>query len=448
MNAENQYIELFKRHRALIDEHSTPVMNAAREEAFANFCRLGFPNRKVEKYRYTDIGKLFEPDYGLNFRRVKTPVDPYRVFKCNVPDMHTSLFFIINDIYYTKTRTYFPLPEGVIAGGLAQLATTHPDLVRKYYNKIAAPSDPLTAFNTAFAQDGFLLYIPKGMQVEQPIQLINMLRSSVNALCNRRILVVIEDNACANLLICDDAIDPIESLTTQVIEVYVGHGASLHLYELEQTNTSNVRINNLYVHQEADSHVQLNSMTLQNGITRNDTEVSLLGRNARIEMYGMAITDRNEHVDNHTFIDHTVPECASRQFFKYVLDDTSTGCFAGKVRVCPGAQKTDSQQTNRNICLTREARMYAQPQLEIYADDVKCSHGATVGQLDESAMFYMQQRGIHRAEARLLLMLAFVNEIIDTVQLDALKTRLHHLIEKKFRGDDLSCKGCALNNKQ
>ena len=207
-----------------------------------------------------------------------------------------------------------------------------------------------------------------------------------------------------------------------------------------------VRISNLYVKQGANSNVLLNGMTLTNGTTRNGVHVTLAGEGAELDLCGMVIADKNQHVDNHTVIDHAVPRCNSRELFKYVLDDEATGAFSGLVLVRPDAQHTSSQQTNRNLCATRQARMYTQPQLEIYADDVKCSHGATVGQLDERALFYMRQRGIPEKEARLLLMFAFVNEVIDTIRLDALRDRLHLLVEKRFRGELNKCKGCAICN--
>ena len=194
----------------------------------------------------------------------------------------------------------------------------------------------------------------------------------------------------------------------------------------------------------ANSNVLLNGVTLHNGTTRNSVEVSLSGQGAQVCLCGMAIVDKNEQVDNHTFIDHKVPDCTSNELYKYVVDDRAIGAFAGKVLVREGAQHTFSQQTNRNICATQDARMYTQPQLEIYADDVKCSHGATVGQLDENALFYMQQRGISLREARLMLMFAFVNEVIDQIRMDALKDRLHLLVEKRFRGELNKCRGCAI----
>ena len=445
MKAEQQYIDLFSQCEALICRHSSEVMNAPRANAFADFELLGFPTTKQEKYKYTDMAKLFAPDYGLNLNRLDIPVNPYEVFKCDVPNMSTSLYFVVNDAFYNKALPKAQLPEGVLLGSLKDLSKQHPELVQKYYGKLAETSkDGITAFNTAFAQDGFMLYVPKGVVVEKPIQLVNILRADVNFMVNRRLLVVLEEGAQARLLVCDHAMDDVNFLSTQVVEVFAAENSVFDLYELEETHTSTVRISNLYVNQEANSNVLLNGMTLHNGTTRNTTEVTLNGRGAEINLCGMAIADKNEHVDNHTFIDHKVSDCTSNELFKYVLDEQSVGAFAGKVLVREGAQHTSSQQTNRNLCATREARMYTQPQLEIYADDVKCSHGATVGQLDEKALFYMRQRGISLKEARLLLMFAFVNEVIDTIRMDALKDRLHLLVEKRFRGELNKCQGCAI----
>ncbi|EJX08220.1 FeS assembly protein SufD [gut metagenome] len=444
MRPEQQYIDLFSQTEAMICRHSAEVLNAPRAAAFADFERLGFPTRKQEKYKYTDISKFFEPDYGLNLNRLDIPVNPYEVFKCDVPNMSTSLYFVVNDAF-CKVTPPAALPEGVIFGSLKEVAEAHPELIRKYYGQLADTSkDGVTAFNTTFAQDGVFLYVPKNVVVEKPIQLVNILRADVNFMVNRRVLVVLEEGSQARLLVCDHAMDNVNFLATQVIEVFVGERAVFDLYELEETHTSTVRISNLYVKQEASSNVLLNGMTLYNGTTRNTTEVLLAGEGAEVNLCGMAIEDKNQHVDNHTKIDHAVSCCTSNELFKYVLDDHAVGAFAGLVLVRPDAQHTVSQQTNRNLCATRDARMYAQPQLEIYADDVKCSHGATVGQLDEAALFYMQQRGISLHEARLLLMFAFVNEVIDTIRMDALKERLHLLVEKRFRGELNKCKSCKI----
>lgn len=445
MKAEQQYIDLFSQAEELICKYSAGVLNAPRAQAFADFGQQGFPTKKLEKYRYTNVSKYFEPDYGLNLNRLNIPVNPYEVFKCDVPNMSTSLYFVVNDAFYNKALPKTELPDGVIFSSLKEVADEHPDLVKKYYGKLADTSkDGITAFNTTFAQDGVFMYIPKNVVVEKPIQLINVLRADVDFMVNRRMLIVLEDGAQARMLVCDHAMDNVNFLATQVIEVFVGENAVFDLYELEETHTNCVRINNLYVKQEASSNVLINELTLYNGTTRNTSHVTLAGEHAEIHLNGMVIADGNQHTDNNTFVDHAVPNCNSNELFKYVLDDESVGAFAGTVLVRPDAQHTNSQQTNRNLCATRQARMYTQPQLEIYADDVKCSHGATVGQLDENALFYMRARGISEKEARLLLMFAFVNEVIDTIRLDALKDRLHLLVEKRFRGELARCRGCAM----
>ena len=448
MKPEQQYIDLFTQAEAMICRHSADVLNAPRAAAFAHFQQLGFPSSKNEDYKYSDMGKLFAPDYGLNLNRLSIPVNPNEVFKCDVPNMSTSLFFVLNDSFYRENATG-RLPEGVLLGSLKAMSETHPDLVRSYYGKLADTSaDGVTAFNTMFAQDGLLIYVPRGVVVEKPIQLVNMLRADVNFMVNRRVLIILEDGAQLRLLACDHAMDDVNFLATQVMEVFVGNGAMLDLYELEENSLNTIRISNLYVKQGANSNVLLNGMTLTNGTTRNGVHVTLAGEGAELDLCGMVIADKNQHVDNHTVIDHAVPRCNSRELFKYVLDDEATGAFSGLVLVRPDAQHTNSQQTNRNLCATRQARMYTQPQLEIYADDVKCSHGATVGQLDERALFYMRQRGIPEKEARLLLMFAFVNEVIDMIRLDALRDRLHLLVEKRFRGELNKCKGCRICGKE
>ena len=448
MKAEQQYIELFEQCEAMICKHSAEVLNAPRAKAFADFKQQGFPTRKVEAYKYTDASKLFAPDYGLNLNRLDIPVNPYDAFRCDVPNLSTALYFMVNDSFYKVDKgqlVNLSTENGVLLGSLKELAEQYPELLAKYYGKLADTSkDAIVALNTMLVQDGLLLYVPKGVVVEKPIQLVNILRADVNFMVNRRVLVIVEDGAQARLLMCDHTMDKVDFLATQVIEVFVGRGSTFDLYELEENTTSTTRFSNLFVHQEADSNVLVNGITLHNGATRNTTHVTLAGQGAHIDLCGMAIADKHQHVDNNTFIDHAVSDCTSHELFKYVLDDSATGAFAGKVLVREGAQHTASEQTNRNLCVTRQARMYTQPQLEIYADDVKCSHGATVGQLDENALFYMRQRGIGEKEARLLLMFAFVGDVVDRIRLDALRDRLHLLVEKRFRGEMGKCQGCTM----
>lgn len=445
MQSEKQYIDLYGECRDMLRKHSCEVMNAVRDEAFENFKRLGFPTKKVERYKYTDIPSLFEPDYGLNINRLEIPVDPYKAFKCDVPNLSTSLYFVVNDSFYDKALPKKELPEGVIVDSLARIAAEKPELISRYYAKIAkTEEDGITALNTMLAQDGLLIYVPKGTVVDRAIQVINILRSDVDLMVNRRVLIIVEDRAEIKLLFCDHAADDRRFLATQVIEAYVGENAGLDLYCLEETHAKNVRVSNVFISQQANSRVNHNVITLHNGTTRNRTDLAFEGEGAECNLAGCVIADKDQHVDNNTLIDHKVGHCTSNELYKYVLDENAVGAFAGKVLVRHGAQHTTSQETNQNLCTTKTARMFTQPMLEIYADDVKCAHGSTVGQLNDAALFYMQQRGISKMEAKLLLEFAFINEVIDHMKLEPLRDRLHYLVEKRFRGELNKCEGCKL----
>lgn len=444
MNSEKQYIDLYKQCRDIIFSHSADVMNNLRDKAFEAFSRNGFPSKKVERYKYTDVQKLFEPeDYGLNLNRVAIPINPAEVFTCDVPNLSTSLYFVINDIFYNNNKPKDRLPEGVYVGSLCEAAKKHPELIEKYYGKLASSEeDSITALNTMLAQDGLLVYVPRGIKVEQTIQVINVMRSNVNLMTNRRVLIIVEPLAEVKLLFCDHNADKQQFLTTQVIEAFVGDDAHLDLYCLEETHQKNVRFSNLYIDQQRNSSVNHNAITLHNGVTRNKTDLVFSGEGSECELLGCVIADKTQHVDNNTLIDHKVGHCVSKELYKYVLDDKAVGAFAGRVLVRHGAQQTLSHETNQNLCATKEARMFTQPMLEIYADDVKCDHGSTVGQLNDAALFYMQQRGISLKEARMLLKFAFLGEVIDHIKLEPLRTRLHMLVEKRFRGELGGCRTC------
>ena len=445
MQSEKQYIDLYAGCRDSLMKHSCGVMNAERDKAFEDFKKLGFPTKKVERYKYTDIPALFEPDYGLNINRLEIPVDPYEAFKCDVPNLSTSLYFVVNDSFYDKALPKKELPQGVIIGSLAKVAEERPELIGKYYAKAAKTGeDGITALNTMLAQDGLIVYVPKGVVVDKAIQVINILRSDVDLMVNRRVLIIVEERAEIKLLFCDHAADDRHFLATQVIEAYVADNAALDLYCLEETHAKNVRVSNVFISQQANSRVNHNVITLHNGITRNRTDLVFEGEGAECNLAGCVIADKGQHVDNNTLIDHKVGRCTSNELYKYVLDDNAVGAFAGRVLVRHGAQHTVSQETNQNLCATKTARMFTQPMLEIYADDVKCAHGSTVGQRNDAALFYMQQRGISKKEAKLLLEFAFINEVIDQMRLEPLRDRLHYLVEKRFRGELNKCEGCKL----
>lgn len=445
MNIEQQYIDLFRDQYAELCKNSAEILNVPRKEAMAHFEEQGIPQKGIEKYRYTRFDDVLKVDYGVNMQCLLPKFNPYKEFECDAKDLGTDLHFLVNGVYFDKKSIF---DSGIYIGSLKKFAIEKPELLRPYYNRLAsAQNDSMSEFNTAFVQDGLVVFIPKNIKVEETIQLINILHSNVDMLVFRRILIILEAGSEAKLLLCDHVTQRQHYFSSQVIEVFVGENANLGVYDLEETHNLTSRINHIYVEQEANSNVVMNGTILHNGLTRNDIYVDMIGQGASVELSGMVIADKEQHVDNHTFVRHKVPNCTSHELFKYVLDDLAVGAYSGRVLVERDAQNSLSEQSNKNLCLTNTAHMYTQPQLEIYADDVKCSHGATVGQLDEDALFYMMQRGIPKAEARMLLMFAFVSDVIDKIRIPSLQDRLHSLTEQRFRGELDQCVGCALCKK-
>lgn len=403
MRSEQQYIELYREASSHIKAKSCPVMNAVRDEAFEVFGRLGFPSRKNERYRYTDTAAAFAPDFGIELSPLTLTPSSY--------------------IYNLKDA---------------------PVDVTDYYHRIADPDDAVTALNTALAHETLFIYVPRNIRVESPIVIDNWLRGNAPTMVNRRVLMVLEQGAEATVIVNDHAADKQQFLATQVMEVYCHEGARLDLYEIEETTPLCARFSNVYIRMARDCSVKHNGITLFNGLTRNQCDVQLLGENAEITLNGCAIGSGKQHIDNNTLVRHVAEGCISNELYKYVVDDHAVGAFAGKILVEKNAQRTTSQETNANLCVSPDARMYTQPMLEIYADDVKCSHGSTVGVMDETALFYMRQRGIAEAEARSLLKNAFMGQVIDQIRYEPLRQRLCVKVEKRFRGELDKCEDCRL----
>lgn len=440
---EQQYTDLFEQFRSELDANSVEGMNRHRDAAYETFRQIGFPTSRQEDYKHSNIARTFDTELGLNLRNIPVPVNPYDAFKCDVPNLSTHLYFLINDRYYDQIQPDDNLPEGVFAGSMQLFSEKYPEIFDAHYDKIADYSDNgVVAYNTMFAQDGFVIYVPEKVVVEKPLQLINILRGGVDLNVNRRILIIAGEHAQVKLLICDHAVDDVHFVVTQVTEVYAEASAQVDVYELEENSEKVTRLNNVFSRQKENSHVVTSGITLHNGYTRNNYHFRLEGEYAEAHVGGLAICDKSQHIDNFAFLDHAVPHCTSNELFKNVLQDKATGVFCGKILVEKDAQKTLAYQTNRNLCASEEAQMFSKPQLEIYADDVKCSHGLTTGQLDEDALFYMRARGIDQEEARLLLMVAFTRDVVDLIRIDTLQDRLTSLIDKRFRGELMRCGNC------
>ena len=448
-NTEQSYIDIYRQNAGTISAQSAGPLNAHRQAAFEAFCERGFPTARWEDFQRSDLRKIYAADYGINLRQFDITFDPYDAFKCEVQTIKSYLFFVVNDVFYTQSRKAQDGLEalrrqGAIVGSLREVARTHPDMVAKYYGQAARyDKDTTVAFNTAFAQDGFCLCLPAGVTLDAPVQIINVMNADLDLMATSRNLIVAERGSQLQLLVCAHATKSYHYLANRVTEVFAQEGSQVEIYKLEDTSEQMTNIGSLFVRQERDASVLVNEITLKNGFTRNNVDVQLVGEGASLDLCGIAIADRTGHIDNHTFVNHAVPHCTTNELYKYVLNDSATGSFDGKIWVGKGAQKTEAYQTNRNIVVTPTAKMYTKPHLEIYADDVKCSHGCTVGQLDQSALFYMRSRGIPEAEARMLLMVAFASDVIDKIKIGSLRTRMHRLVELRFRDKNYKCNTCG-----
>ncbi len=443
--ALRQYVDLYREHKELIDSHSAPAVNALREEACRRLEQAVLPARGDENYEHTDLTAMLAPDYGLNIARVPIDVNPAASFRCDVPHLSTSLFFLINDTFAADDRSFEGLPAGVTVMGLARFAKEYPEVARAHYGRLADMGNPLVALDTMLCQDGAVIYVRKGVKVEKPLQLVNILHNGMPLMAVRRLLIILEEEAEARLLVCDHTQMPDTNfLSLETVEIFAGARSRFDLYDLEESTEKTGRLYSLYLRQEEESSVLIDGITLYNGTTRNEYHTIFTAPGSELKLYGMGIEDAERSLETYSRIAHEAGGCKTDELFKYVVDDRATGSFTGRIYVAPGASKTEAYQANRNLIGSDEARMYAKPQLEIYNDDVKCSHGTAIGRLDEMQLFYMRTRGLSEQEARLLLKQAFMADVIDGVRLDALRERLRHLVERRFAGEAAGCGSCSL----
>ena len=434
MNALKQYIDLYDECRTLIEQQSPALLNTLREQAREKLETARLPRKGCEDYEATDLEAVFAHDYGVNINRLPFDADPGETFHCDVPNMSTCLYYSSNDAFHSSATAERNIGQ-VVVEPFSMAAVDHPELMNAHYGRLASLDNPTTALNSLLVQDGLLIYVPDGVAAERPIQLVNIFNAALDMMVQRRLLIVVGKNANVKILACDHTQSPdYNYLNNQVIEIVAMQGSTIDFYDMEESTPKTHRVSSIYVDQHEGSNVLIDGITLVNGFTRNNYHVEVNGEHAETQLLGMTIASGEQHVDSHTFISHNAPRCHSNEMFKYVLNDNAVGAFAGKILVKSNCPRVEAYQGNRNLCGSPTAKMYTKPQLEIYTDDVMCSHGSAVGQLDEEALFYMRTRGIGIDEARRLLMQAFVADVIDGVRLD--------LVEKRFAGTLSNCAGC------
>jgi len=440
-----RYLKLYKENIDKISGISSPYLNSFRKKAIERFSELGIPTKKNEAYKYTNLNTFFDNDYESYFMPVKADFVKAEKFRCDVANLDTHGIVLLNGFYPTINEKLRQLPSGIWIGSLNEAALKFPDQIQKHYGKYAKnENDGLIDLNTAMASDGLFIYVPEGVELTKPVQVVNLVLSDSDIFNQPRNLFVVEKNAHFSMIICDHTLSPQKFLTNAVTEVFVGENAHFDLIRMQNEHNAACKITNTFIHQEQKSLATSNNLTLHGGLIRNSTYHILGGEGAECFSYGLFLTDKWQHVDNFVNVDHAFPHCTSNQLFKGVLDDMSTGAFNGRILVRPNAQGTLAYQKNNNILLTDDAKMDSKPQLEIFADDVKCSHGATIGQVDSDALFYLQSRGINKREARLMLMFGFAHEVIQNIKVEALRDRMDNLVMQRLKGELSRCASCLV----
>lgn len=440
-----KYFNLYNDNIDKISEESSPFINTFRTDAFNRFKNLGIPTKKNEAYKYTNLNTFFDHDYESYFMPVRADFIEAEKFRCDVANLDAYGIVLLNGFYPTIHEKLQKLPSGIWIGSLNEAAIKFPDLFEKHYGKYAkSETDGLIHLNTAMASDGVFVYIPEGVTLDRPVQVVNLVQSGNDIFNQHRNLIIAEKNSSFSIIICDHTLSPQKFLTNAVTEVFVGENAHFDIIRVQNEHNNACKITNTFIYQEANSVTSSNNITLHGGLIRNSTYHILAGEGAESHSYGLFLADKWQHIDNFVNVDHAAPHCTSNQLFKGVLDDMSTGAFNGRILVRPDAQGTLAYQKNNNIILTDDAKMDTKPQLEIFADDVKCSHGATIGQVDDNALFYLQSRGINKREARLMLMFGFAHEVIQYIKVEPLRERMDNLVMQRLKGELSRCASCMV----
>jgi len=442
---KEKMLKFYALYRKNINANDTPEIKEIRDKAIENFAHIGFPTQKLEEWRNTNVTEVLSLDYNYYFAPVKSD-SSHDVFQCNIPYFRTQLIALLNGWYAPGQKRIYTNEDGVIMGSFGEALKQFPEISGKYFSKYASiEKNGFVALNTAFAADGIYIFVPDNTEVRIPIQMINVIRHDREIFMQTRNLFVVGKNSKVIIVQCEDSYNNEAGFANSVTEFIIGENASVEHYKMQNLNNRTSLINSSFFTLQANSRLITHSITLNGGLIRNDINVLLEGQGCEVEVNGLYLVDKNQHIDNQIYIDHASPNCTSRETFKGILDDYARAVFNGHVMVRKDAQHTNAYQSNRNILLTDKSSVNTKPFLEIYADDVKCSHGATIGQLDADALFYLRSRGIGEDNARLLLMYAFAAEVVNRISIEPLRVRIDDMVKKRLRGELSVCDQCVLH---
>jgi Fe-S cluster assembly protein SufD len=410
---------------------SSPVHDI-RSESLKTFEEKGFPTNKLEAWKYTSIAKLLKKDYSL-FPKKETTIELKDVKKYFLYESDSYKVVFIDGIYspFLSDTTHDGIDVCLLSAALSK--PKYKKIIDKYFNQVADKEENLTALNTSFTKEGAYIYIPKSVVAEKPIQIIHFSTGEQgDFMLQPRSLVVAEENAQVQIIERHQSLAKHAVWTNAVTEIFADKNAIVDYYKIQNDRHDASLVDNTYIAQKSRSNVNVHTFSFGGKLTRNNLNFYQKGENIDSTMKGITIIEDQQHVDHYTLVNHEQPNCESHQDYKGIYSDKAVGVFNGKIYVDQIAQKTNAFQQNNNILLDDKATINTKPQLEIFADDVKCSHGCTIGQLDEDALFYLRTRGIPKKEAKGLLTYAFANNVLESVAIPALKTRINKLIAMKL----------------
>ncbi len=410
----------------------TAELHDIRTSAIKNFENKGFPTKKEEAWKYTSLNSVLKNDFSV-FPKRENSIEFKDVKKFFLHEIDTYKLVFVDGKFssFLSSTTH----EGIDVCLLSSVLTKpkYKMVLDTYFNQIASKDESLTTLNTAFAQEGAYINIPKSKVADKPIEIIHFSTGEESALMVQpRNLIIVGENAHVQIIERHQSLNSNPVLTNSVTEIFAQKRAIVDYYKIQNDEQTANLIDNTYISQKQESRVAVHTFSFGGNITRNNLNFYHFGERIDSTLKGITIIGDKQHVDHYTLVNHATPNCESHQNYKTILGGSSTGVFNGKIFVEKEAQKTDAFQQNNNILLSDKSTINAKPQLEIFADDVKCSHGCTIGQLDESAMFYMQQRGIPQKEAKALLLYAFSNEVIESIKIPELKQRITKIIAMKL----------------
>jgi Fe-S cluster assembly protein SufD len=403
-----------------------------RSEAIKNFEEKGFPSKKEEAWKYTSLNSLQKVDFSI-FPKQENTLEYKDIKKYFLHEIDTYKIVFVDGVYssYLSETTHDGVDVCLMSSAFSK--PMFRQVIDVYFNKVASKDESLTTLNTAFCKEGAYIYIPKNKMPKKPIQILHLATGNEAALMLQpRNLVVVEENAEVQIIERHQSLTENEVFTNSVTEIFAAKDANVDYYKVQNDANTASLIDNTYISQKDNSVVRVHTFSFGGKLIRNNLNFYQNGERIDSTLKGVTILGEKQHVDHHTLVHHAQPNCESHQDYKGIFGEKSTGVFNGKIIVDKIAQKTNAFQQNNNILISDKATINTKPQLEIFADDVKCSHGCTIGQLDDEALFYLRSRGIPKKEATALMMYAFANNVLESVRIPEVKTRINKIIANKL----------------